>query len=712
MKHKRPTRIAILTGITAALFALSLIFMVRDVYSIFQYTFLMPILLSCFWFRRAGIIYSAAVAVVHTLLYALFFRDNLANEISLSVVFIIAAVFADILLEKLDREVLGSQKLSREIQTNLGMMQKAEELSGMGSWRLSLTDDRMIWSDGLYRIFGLDPAVTVPSMETRLSMIHPDDRRAVEQVMRESLERGRDLPPVESRIIRPDGALRWILSTGYTECDSTGKPVTYIGSLLDITDRKAYEHRIDEESEKLRITLASIGDGVIATDQDGNVTLLNRQAGMMTGWNEPEARGKPFGSVFRIGGNFGRQAEGSGENTESAAGEVPGCPECAMLVSRHGEHRAVSISSAPIKSRKGVILGRVIVFRDITEEKKQRDQIDYISYHDALTGLYNRRFFDEQLKLIDEKDNLPISVIMGDLNGLKVTNDAFGHEEGDRLIWQAAQIIRSACRETDIVSRWGGDEFVVLLPKTGAQAAETVVSRIAGMEKGRQVGLVSVSISLGTGTMENENDDILHILSIAEGRMYAMKTQTGVAVRQELISRAMTALFETVPEEQSHAENVAALAKKLGKELAFPAEGLRLLRRAGYYHDIGKIAAARQLRDRREPRKVLSFHKHCLHHPEIGYEILRSCSATAVLADDVLCHHERYDGQGYPKGISGDAIPPCARIIAVANAFDHLLHPGSGQEPLSEKQAAQEIAEQAGTQFDPRVTDALTLLYS
>ncbi len=709
LKVNRPLRIAVLTGITAVLFAISLFYMVKSVYGIYQYAYLVPILLACFWFRWAGVVYSVVVAVSHTLLYAVFFRDDLPNEICLAVVFIGLAVFSNVLLGKLDREIRSSAKLSSENRTYFSMMKKAEELSGIGSWRLNLMDNQLIWSDGLYRIFGLDPAVCSPSMKTRFDITYPDDRETVERTLRKCLETGKDLPPWESRIVRPDGSVRWILSTGYTELGADGKPLTYIGSLLDITSSKMYEHRIDEETEKLKITLSSIGDGVIATDGDGNISLLNRQAEVLTGWSQREAHGKPFASVFQTEEHLPDLPEEQQNRAQTEAAEAPGCPEFATLVSRHGTRRPVSVNSAPIKSRLGEILGAVVVFRDTTKEKEQRDRINYISYHDVLTGLYNRRYFEEQLNQIDRKDNLPVSVIMGDLNGLKVTNDAFGHEEGDRLIRQAAHYLRSACREDDIVARWGGDEFVVLLPKTGEEGAETVIRRIRELEQGKQVGLVSVSLSLGAGTKTKESDSLLRALSRAENRMYAEKTETGETVRRGLIDQAMAALFEAFPQERSHAENVADLSERLGRELSLPPETLVLLRQAGYYHDIGKIA---EIRLPGEKRKEESYgHREFRRHPEIGYEILRSYSGTAACADAVLSHHEKYGGGGYPRGIAGDTIPFAARIISAANLFDRLCNPGEGLTTMSGRQAARELSAQAGTRLDSRVADALMRLF-
>jgi PleD family two-component response regulator len=144
----------------------------------------------------------------------------------------------------------------------------------------------------------------------------------------------------------------------------------------------------------------------------------------------------------------------------------------AVLVSREGKRYYLEDSAAPIKDEKENTVGVVVVFRDVTSKQEQRREIEYLSFHDSLTGLYNRRFFEEELHRLDTERNLPISIIFGDINGLKLTNDILGHSTGDALIKKASEILKKACRDEDIVARVGGDEFMILLPKTEAQDAE------------------------------------------------------------------------------------------------------------------------------------------------------------------------------------------------------------------------------------------------
>lgn len=162
---------------------------------------------------------------------------------------------------------------------------------------------------------------------------------------------------------------------------------------------------------------------------------------------------------------------------------------------------------------------------EITERTKREEEIRYLSYHDKLTGLYNRRFYEEEIKRIDIKKNLPISIIMGDVNGLKLVNDAFGHEKGDELLRKAAEGIQKVCRKVDCAARWGGDEFIILLPKTRNEEAKEIVNKIKEQYLKEKVGSSHVSVSFGWETKKDSAEDIMNVLKKAEDYMYEKKQE-------------------------------------------------------------------------------------------------------------------------------------------------------------------------------------------
>ncbi|HEX3026821.1 MAG TPA: HD domain-containing phosphohydrolase [Clostridia bacterium] len=618
------------------------------------------------------------------------------------------AVLLNILLERIDRRNEEVLKLNKQITNHMEMMEKSEELSNMGTWRLSLKTQKSIWSNGLYQIFGITPNSITPSLEKRLELSHPDDREMIRKAIANSIDTKSSVR-IDSRIIRPDGSTRWISSIGYTEYNETGKPETYIGSFIDITDRKAYEQELYHEKEKFRITITSIGDGVIATDEKGNITLLNEQAEKLTGWEQKDATGKPFDEVFNMISEETREKRESPIPKVIKSGLILGLANHTALISKYGAEYSIADSAAPIKDRHGIIKGVVIVFRDVTEEKKRQEQISYISYHDSLTGLYNRRFFEEQLREIDTAENLPISIIMGDVNGLKVTNDAFGHAEGDRLLQRASDAIRAACRSDDIIARWGGDEFVVLLPKTEKSAAEDIVERIMEIEAQMKVGPINVSVSFGCGVKKEESDNILKALKNAEDHMYENKLSESEGMKGNLINSILNTLYEKNPDEVDHFNRVGDLSQKIGKALHLPKEDLSKLKSIGRFHDIGKIAVSNSILKKQGPLTPQEWDE-IKRHPDIGYKILKSSRETVHLSEYVLSHHERYDGKGYPSGLKGEEIPLLSRIVSVADSFDAMTNDRSYRRALSATDALDELVKNKETQFDPTVVDAFVEL--
>ena len=163
------------------------------------------------------------------------------------------------------------------------------------------------------------------------------------------------------------------------------------------------------------------------------------------------------------------------------------------------------------------------VGRNVTEIIEKEEQIIYLSYHDKLTGLYNRAFFEEELKRLDNNRHLPLSIIMGDVNGLKIINDVFGHLAGDRMLQSIAEILKGSCRRGDIIARWGGDEFIILLPNTSSSITEEIIDRIYSNCKDRELDMQYANISLGYAVKDHNDMDIMKVLVEAENNMYKIR---------------------------------------------------------------------------------------------------------------------------------------------------------------------------------------------
>lgn len=333
---------------------------------------------------------------------------------------------------------------------------------------------------------------------------------------------------------------------------------------------------------------------------------------------------------------------------------------------------------------------------------KRNQEISYLSYHDVLTGLYNRRAYEEKIEVLNKEISLPISVIMADVNGLKLMNDTFGHNKGDILLKKSASIIKNACKEDALVARWGGDEFIILLPNTKKEKATNLVNKIKELCKAENINGINISISFGIATKNSTKEYISKILKSAEDSMYTNKSLEVQSSRSHMISTIITTLHEKNPREEIHSKRVSELCQEIGVAMELSNLELRKLNIAGLLHDIGKIAIDDSILNK--PGKLNSKERDQINrHPEIGYRILCSSYEMLELAEYILTHHERWDGSGYPKGLKEEAIPQNARIIAIADSYDTMTSHQPYRNTLSEELAIEEINKNAGLQFDPNI---------
>lgn len=337
---------------------------------------------------------------------------------------------------------------------------------------------------------------------------------------------------------------------------------------------------------------------------------------------------------------------------------------------------------------------------DITERKNAENKIIYLSYHDQLTGLYNRRFAKEEIKRLDTKRQLPLSVIMGDLNSLKLTNDTFGHSKGDKMLKGTARLLKRMCRSDDILSRWGGDEFVILLPKTSITDSEEIVQRIKKECKKLIIQKIPISISIGVATKIEVGQDMDEIIIEAESNMYKNKLVEKESNASSIIFALEQALYEKSNETIEHTFRIKDFAIKLGESIKLPVNQLDELSLLASLHDIGKVAIPETilLKEGKLTEKEWAVIKR---HPEIGFNIAQSSPQIIHIAKFILACHENWDGSGYPKGLTGESIPVVSRVISIADAYDVMTSERIYKKAMSKPEAIEELKRCAGTQFDP-----------
>lgn len=460
-----------------------------------------------------------------------------------------------------------------------------------------------------------------------------------------------------------------------------------------------------ESKNQLRLLLDSTAEAIYGIDREGYCTFCNNSCIRILGYNDQNNLiGKNMHSMIHY---------------KNKKGEIipdDQCQICQTLKTGIGTHvddgvfwKAdgtcfdVEYYSYP-QYKDDEIIGAVITFLDNTERKKNEAHIKHLSDHDFLTNLYNRRFFEESMQSMDALENLPIAIIFGDVNGLKLTNDIFGHIAGDELLKKTAKVLKKMCREDDIVARMGGDEFAILLPKTGANGVKKIVERIKSEISEEHIMAIKCSMSLGYDIKLTLDQDIETILKNAEKTMYQEKIFAREAIDTNMIKTIIETLQDKCPYEKQHLVNVGAICKEIGKALNLSETDVKRLEEAGRLHDIGKIILDPQILNKHEQLKgeeLIKFQQHAT----VGYRILNLFDDTLDLAESVLHHHERWDGTGYPKGLKGEEIPKMARIIGLADRYDEMIMGMFEDKPKSKDEALEVIMNQSGKQFDPEVVD-------
>lgn len=576
-------------------------------------------------------------------------------------------------------------------------------VSNTGAWEYHKQEGYLWGSPEYYSMLGLtipsnqqDPAANL--QDAWSSLIHPDDRGAAVQAFARYLQDAPDSMYENTfRMRHTDGHWVWIWSRGQTLRDELGQPTNLtVGTHIDISQVLTMEQELINEKEQFRTTLLSVGEGVISTDRSQRIAVINDKALTLTGFSRMEAVGQPLAQIFQMqadaddAGLTGRELSDSAEQQEG------------ILITKSGRKVDVEYNTTAIHDQQNTVTGSVLVFRDVTERKERQQEVEFLSYYDPLTGLYNRRFFEEELRRLDVERNLPLSLLMVDVNGLKLINDAFGHTTGDRLLQTTAAALRTACRADDVIARIGGDEFMVLLPNTDRAAVRAVNQRIWDAIQSETIEGVPVSVSWGSSTKVDSQRSLDRMYKDAEDAMYRQKISERTSQRHTSIGLIMKALYEKTPREQEHSQRVGQLCGRLAEVMNLSQSEINELITAGSLHDIGKVAIGDQVLDKPGPLTQSEWTE-MQRHPDIGFNILSEVNDYARLANYVLSHHERWDGSGYPNGLAGEAIPLQARIMAVCDAYDAMTSSRPYRAAMDPRAALAQITAGLGTQFDPVV---------
>ena len=495
---------------------------------------------------------------------------------------------------------------------------------------------------------------------------------------------------------RKNGEEFWVKSEYHIFYDDYGRVLGYFGSQQDISDRILME----EEFKRREASLMAMFEQAAVGMSYGPHTLLNnvnQKYCDIVGYTKEELK---YMTYIDVTHPEDVQKDFDYFN-QLLKGEINTYTIEKRLIRKNKEIIWINLTVSLVPQAYGEVYVLAVI-DDISDRKNAEIRMNYLNYHDQLTGCYNRRYYEESNQRLDQPSSYPLSLVMVDADGLKLVNDALGHLYGDQLLILIANILKETASNVGDVYRIGGDEFILALPNTSKEEALKVIDKIQSYLQNQSVGGFNISVSCGCATKTNASQYILDIFSEAEDVMYREKLLNSQNTIQKTLDHVLNILFERSAFERSHASHVVDYCFRMADALSYSKSDKELLLKAAYIHDIGKIGIDPKILEKKDNLSEYEL-KEMHRHSEIGYRILNSSHHFSDISMIVLAHHERWDGTGYPKGLKGNEIPEYAQIIAIAEAYDVLISKDSYKEIISRSDAFNELLNQSGKQFNPEL---------
>jgi diguanylate cyclase (GGDEF)-like protein/PAS domain S-box-containing protein len=472
-----------------------------------------------------------------------------------------------------------------------------------------------------------------------------------------------------------------------------------VGTLMQYLAHK--EDDLINSEAKYRELANLLPEAVFETDHNGFFTFANFNAYKLFGYSDWEfAAGMEITQLI-----IENERDKARDYLNSLSeGELVRTAEFTAQ-RKDGGTFTVKLHASAIVSEKGVTGFRGII-RDITDRKEEEQKLKQLGFCDTLTGLYNRTYFEQEVVRLEDSSHISVSIIVCDLDVLKLINDTLGHSMGDELLVYAAGIIKSAFRDTDIVCRIGGDEFAVIVLDAPQDTAENAYYRIKeSVDRHNRVNPgLPLSISVGFATSYQADKKLTDLFQVADDNMYREKLQKQQFAKHCIVEAFMKALEEKNFYMGNHMEHLNKLITLFSRKMNFSEEHTAKMKLLARYHDIGKVGVPDRILSSTGPLSATDraeINRHC----EIGSRIAQAAPELEGIADWILKHHEWWNGEGYPLGLKGDEIPMESRILALCDAYDELVR--SGEMKLPPQQVLEQIEQRAGTQFDPNMVKLL-----
>ncbi len=441
------------------------------------------------------------------------------------------------------------------------------------------------------------------------------------------------------------------------------------------------------------IVFDSISDGVLVLDANDNILDSNRFMKKLMNLPLIKINGKPLKKLMPDLDSLIEKF-----NIDKQSG-----------ISYKIKNKFFDINISNLTNPRRIKIGKVVVLRDITIRKKNEDKIKYLSFHDSLTQLFNRAFFEEELKRLNVKRRLPLSIVLLDIDGLRKINENYGYKNGDNSLIRLSKILNECFRKEDIIARIGGDTFGIILPSTTIESTSNIIKRLKKACKKNDGHKINFSISIGSSTKNTVSQNINEIIREADSNMNKHKLLEKKSIHGSIVSSLERALLERDYETEEHVARMKKYSLVLGRELELADNELDDLKLLATLHDIGKISIPDNIIFKPGKLNVTEW-KIVKKHPEIGYRIAKTTPELSTIAEGILTHHEWWNGKGYPRGLKNVGISIISRIISIIDAYDAMTSDRPYRKALSKEEAISELDKFSGMQFDPDLVKTFTAL--
>lgn len=636
------------------------------------------------------------------------------------------------------QDVTERKRAESWIRDQERLLAEAQQIARLGSWELTFPERGARVSSELLRIIGWDSEELVGTLDSALAFIHPDDIARVGREIAHTRAR-KETFEIEARILRPDGEARTMRSLGRVVRDDAGGQ-RLVAIAQDVTEEQAAARRLTEVEEARRQAEAEYQAifqnatvGIYQATWEGRFLRVNPALARIGGYESPEAQTE---ALTNLGDQLYVHPERH-EELKRLLWETSRVTDFESQVYRKdGSIIWISERARAVRNDAGEFLYYECFVEDITERKARDEAQEHAlsdalarADHDPLTGLLNHRAFYKRLeaetaRAAREGESLAVAVL--DLDNFKFFNDVYGHAVGDEVLRKVAGRLTSLCRPYDVVARFGGDEFALLLCGIEAGDQRDIEARLrtgtAGLRFTPPNGeaAVPLSVSVGVAVFPLHSAERLEVVRIADERLRRAKSgdeadgeaarrRTGLIQSVEgfsLLDALVTAVDNKDRYTRRHSEDVMTHCLAMARALGLSQAEQDTLAVAALLHDVGKIGVPDSIL--RKPGRLTTEEFAAIkQHPQMGAIIVAAVPSMEHTLDSIRHHHERWDGDGYPDGLRGEDIPAHARLMAVADAFSAMTTDRPYRKSLGCVHALSVLQAGVGTQWDVVYVDAL-----